>query len=194
MNYPDFFDKTEHITLKDDLGAFLGTTDDGIIDISYLEITKMAGHSCATVSGAYLMALKGLKALYGDDIPVRGEIKVELRETLADGNTGVVGCVLSNITGATSDFGFGGIQGKFNRRGLLFYGADIELNVRFTRLDTGKNIEVGYYPQKVIQPRDILMSAIGPEATEESKKAFPKRWQKMVKTIFDNADSVIEIR
>ncbi len=194
MNYPDFFDKTEHITLKDDLGAFLGTTDDGIIDISYLEITKMAGHSCATVSGAYLMALKGLKALYGDDIPVRGEIKVELRETLADGNTGVVGCVLSNITGATSDFGFGGIQGKFNRRGLLFYGADIELNVRFTRLDSDKSVEVGYSPQKVIQPRDILMSAIGPEATEESKKAFPKRWQEMVKIIFDNADSVIEIR
>ena len=193
MNYPEFFNEIEHIVLKDELGLFLGTTDDGIVDISYVEITKMAGHSCATVGGAYLMALKGLKALYGEDIPVRGEIKVEIRESLADGNTGVVGTVLSNITGATTDFGFGGLQGMFNRRGLLFYGADIKSNVKFTRLDTGKSVEVKYNPHKVVQPKDIIMSYFGPNATEESKKAFPKRWQEMVKTIFDNADKVIEV-
>ncbi len=193
MNYPEFFNEIEHIVLKDELGRFLGTTDDGIVDISYVEITKMAGHSCATVGGAYLMALKGLKALYGEDVPVRGEIKVEIRESLADGNTGVVGTVLSNITGATTDFGFGGLQGMFNRRGLLFYGADIKSNVKFTRLDTGKSVEVKYNPHKVVQPKDIIMSYFGPNATEESKKAFPKRWQEMVKTIFDNADKVIEV-
>jgi hypothetical protein len=33
----------------------------------------------------------------------------------------------------------------------------------------------------------------GPNATKESKKAFPKRWQEMVKTLFDEADSVIEV-
>jgi len=193
MNYPEFFDKTEHIILKDELNRFLGTTGDGIVDISYLEVTKMAGHSCATVGGAYLMALKGLKALFGNDIPVRGEIKVEIRESLTDGNTGVVGTVLSNITGATTDFGFGGLQGMFNRRGLLFYGADIDSNIRFTRLDTGKSVEVRYNPHKVVQPKEIIMSYFGPDATEESKKEFPKRWQEMVKTIFDNADKVVEV-
>ncbi|NOX48220.1 MAG: hypothetical protein GXO89_14710 [Chlorobi bacterium] len=193
MNYPGFFNDIEHIVLKDDLSAFLGTTDDGMVDISYLEITKMAGHSCATVAGAYLMALKGLKALYGTGIPKRGEIKVELRETLADGNTGVVGTVLSNITGATTDFGFGGLQGMFNRRGLLFYGAAIDSNVRFTRNDTGKSVEVKYNPQKVVAPKEIIMSMFGPNATEESKRTFPKRWQEMVKALFDEADSVIEV-
>jgi len=39
----------------------------------------------------------------------------------------------------------------------------------------------------------ILMSAIGENATEEDKKTFPIRFQEMVKTVFENADKVIEI-
>ena len=56
MEYPDFFNDVEHIILKDELSMFLGTNKDGIIDISFLEIVKMAGHSCAVVAGTYLMA------------------------------------------------------------------------------------------------------------------------------------------
>ena len=138
IKYPKFFDEIEHIVLKDELSAFLGATEGGIIDISYLEIVKMAGHSCGVVSGAYLTALKGLKALFGEELPKRGEIKVELKGTLED-NTGVTAQVLSNITGATIDTGFLGLSnGKFNRRNLLFFGADIAGDVRFSRLDTGK--------------------------------------------------------
>ena len=193
MKYPKFFDGIEHIVLKDKLGAFLGTSEEGIIEISYLDIVKMAGHSCGTVSGAYLMALKGLKELYGQDFPQRGEIKVELSGTLSD-NTGVTALVLSNITGATSDMGFMGIQGEYNRRGLMFYGVDIQSDVRFTRLDTNKSIDVTYVPMKVVNPKQILQSVIGTNATEENKKTFPKRWQEMVKTIFDNEDKVIELK
>ncbi len=193
MNYPAFYNEVEHIILKDELSKFLGSSEEGIIDISYLDIVKMAGHSCALVSGSYLMALKGLQELYGTELPERGRIKIELRESPEKGNTGVSAQVLSNITGATSDTGFTGIQGKYNRRGLLFYSADIQSNVRFTRLDTNKSVEVSYMPQKVVNPGDIMQSAFGPDATEESKKTFPKRWQEMVKTVFDNADLVIEI-
>ncbi|NPA35785.1 MAG: hypothetical protein GXO47_02940 [Chlorobi bacterium] len=193
MKYPDFFDKIEHIVLKDELSEFLGATEGGIIDISYLEIVKMAGHSCGVVSGAYLTAQKGLKALFGEELPKRGEIKVELKGTLED-NTGVTAQVLSNITGATTDTGFLGLpNGKFNRRNLMFFGADIQGDVRFTRLDTGKSVDVKYMPGKVVNPKETLMTAIGPEATEESRRTFPTRWQEMVKTIFDNADKVIEI-
>ena len=194
MEYPDFFNDVEHIVLQDDLSMFLGSSKEGVMDISYLDIVKMAGHSCALVSGSYLMALKGLKELYGTELPRRGEIKVEMRESLNDGNTGVSAQVFSNITGATADTGFAGINGKYNRRGLMFYGADIQSNVRFTRLDTNRSVEVSYMPKKVITPGDIMQTAIGPNATEESKKAFPKLWQEMVKTIFDNADTVIELK
>ena len=186
MKYPIFYDDVEHIVLQDELSKFLGTSEDGIIDISYLDIVKMAGHSCATVAGSYLMALKGLKGLYSTEHPARGKIKVELRESLSDGNTGVIAQVLSNITGATADTGFVGIDASFKRRGLLFYGADIESNVRFTRLDTNKSVEVS--------SGEIMQSAVGPDATEESKLSFPKRWQEMVHTIFENADSVIELK
>jgi hypothetical protein len=193
MQYPEFFDQIEHIILQDGLSATLGSTENGMIDISYLEIVKMAGHSCAVVSGAYLMTLVGLKELYGNEIPKRGEIKVELREQLGDGNTGVFGQVYSNITGATTNTGFGGLGGNFNRRNLMFYGKEMQGNVRFTRLDTGKSVEVSYNPGLVVTPGDIMQSAFGPEATDESRKLFPKRWQEMVKTIFDHADEVVKV-
>jgi len=194
MNYQPFFDTIEPVVLQDELARFLGVNDDGIIEISYLDIVKTAGHSCGTVAGAYLSALMGLKALFGEEIPKRGEIKVELKRAVTQENAGVVGCVLSNITGATTDYGFGGIPGgKFNRRGLLFYEADIDTDIRFTRLDTGASVGVNYHPHKVVNPMKILMSAIGENATEEDKASFPVRFQKMVETLFENRDTVIEI-
>ena len=101
MEYPKYYNDVEHIILKDELSSFLGSSNEGIIDISYLDIVKMAGHSCVLVSGTYLMTLKGLKKLYGAELPRRGEIRVELRESLQDGNTGAAAQVLSNITGPT---------------------------------------------------------------------------------------------
>ncbi len=194
MHYLPFFDDIEPIIVRDELAEFLGVNDDGIIDITYPDIVKSAGHSCATVAGAYLMALYGLKALYEGDIPQRGEIKVELKKAPREENTGVVGCVFSNITGATTDYGFGGIPtGKFNRRDLLIYEADIDTDVRFTRTDTGKSVGVNYRPGKIVNPMAILMSAIGENATEEDKKSFPKRFQEMVKTVFEHSDDVIEV-
>jgi hypothetical protein len=194
MKYLEFFDEIEPIVVKDELASFLGVNDDGLIDIRYPDIVKSAGHSCATVAGAYLMALYGLKALYKDEVPNRGYIKVELRKKPREDNTGVVGCVLSNITGATTDYGFGGIPtGKFNRRDLLFYGADIDCDVVFTRLDTNEKVGVNYHPKRVVNPMAILKSAIAPDAKEEDIKSFPKRFQEMVKTVFDNSDRVIEV-
>jgi len=194
MKYPDFFDQFDKITTYDELAEFLGAAENGIIDFSYPEIVKTAGHSCGTVAGAYLTALKGLKALYGDQLPERGKIKIEIKKDPTNDNAGVVGCVLSNITGATTNYGFGGIPGgKFYRRDLLFFNAPIDADVKFTRLDTGKSVGVNYRPGRVVNPMKILKSAIVPDATEEDKRTFPQRFQQMVKTLFENADTVIDI-
>jgi GTP cyclohydrolase I len=75
----------------------------------------------------------------------------------------------------------------------LFYNALIDTDIRFSRLDTKKEIGINYHPEKVVNPMQILMSAIGPDATPEDKKTFPKRFQEMVKTIFENGDAVIEV-
>lgn len=194
MNYPAFFDDVEPIILKDNLAKFVGVNNDGIIEITYLEIVKMAGHSCAVVSGAYLCAQKGLKALFGNELPKRGEIKVELRKAPTEDNTGVVGCVLSNITGATTDYGFGGLAGgKFNRRNLLVYNAPIDTDIRFTRMDTGGQVGINYRPGKLVKPAALFEGAFGPNATPEQQKAFPHRFQEMVRTILTNGETVIEI-
>ena len=194
MNYLPFFDEIEKIKLYDDLSQFLGVNSDGVIEISYLDIVKTAGHSCATVAGAYLVALKGLQALYPNELPKRGDIKVEISKSPTQENAGVVGSVLSNITGATIDFGFGGTpNGKFNRRDLLFFESDIPCDVRLTRLDTDKSVCIEYKPQTVVNPMAILMSAIKPDANPEDIATFPQRFQAMVKTVFDNSDKVINI-
>ena len=195
MKYPEYFDKINPLVLKDDLAEFLGTSDGGILEFNYVDLVKMAGHSCAVVAGAYLITQRALKELYGEEFPRRGQIKVELRKNPETDNTGVTGSVISNITGAAyGSLGFSGLQqGRFSRRNLLFYGVEMDADVRFTRLDTGDSKKLNYRPGKVVDPKPVIMMAIGPQATEESRTAFPKKWQEMVKTLFDHAGEVIEV-
>lgn len=193
-NYPSFFNHVESIVMYDELSQFLGAMEDGEITFSYLDIVKAAGHSCGTVAGAYLIAQHGLKTLFKDGLPQRGKIKVEFKKSPTDDNTGVMGCVLSNITGATTNYGFGGIPtGKYNRRELLFYSADIESDVRLTRLDTNKSVEITYTPSNLVNPMKILKSAIVPDATQEDIASFPQRFQEMVRKLLENGDKVISI-
>ena len=185
-DYPEFFDDVEEIVVKDPLSDVLGTFKDGVIKIKYLAIVKMAGHSCPTVAGAYLMAVKGLKALYPDTLPVRGEIKVEFKEDESEGVAGVIGSVMTNITGATEISGFKGLAGKHSRKDLMFFNSDINSSVRFTRLDTGKSVDVFYSHQKVPgNPlmNELMQKVLGGVATENEKQSFGKLWQERVKKI-----------
>jgi hypothetical protein len=194
MKYRSFFDEVEKVVLKDELCQFVGVNDDGIVEFSYLDLVKTAGHSCLVVSGAYLMALKGLKALFPDELPKRGEIKVEISKSPTDDNAGVVGSVLSNITGATTDYGFGGFpNGRFNRRNTLIYNAPIETFIKLTRLDTNEQVGINYNPSIVGSPREELKKAIAPGATQEDVKNFGEVFQSMVKSVFENSDKVIKI-
>jgi len=194
MKYRKMFDTFEKIIVKDELAKFLGVNDDGVIEFSYIDIVKSAGHSCGTVAGAYIIALEGLKALYKDELPKRGEIKVELKKAPREENAGVVGAVLSNITGASLDYGFGGIPtGKFNRRDTLFFEVKMQEDVRLTRLDTNESVSINFRPGKVVNPMAILMSAISPDAKQEDKDSFADRFQEMVHTLFNNIDTIIEI-
>lgn len=195
MYYRKIFDEFEQIKVHDELAKFLGVNDDGVFEFSYIDVVKNAGHSCPTVAGAYIMALEGLKKLYPNELPKRGKIKVELKNEARVKNSGVVGSVLAQITGASTDNGFGGIpSGKYNRRDTLIFGADIQADVRFTRLDTNKSILVSCYSEKVINPMVVLQSAISPDATQENKKSFPDRFQDLVHTLFNSIDEVVEIK
>ncbi len=71
-----------------------------ISNILFKDVVKLSGHSCPTVAGAYLMTIYSLKKLYENELPVRGEIKVELRDSKSSGITGVLANVASFLTGA----------------------------------------------------------------------------------------------
>jgi hypothetical protein len=197
MNYPKFFDDIEKIRLKDELSAFLGTFEDGVVEFSYLDVVKSAGHSCPTVAGAYLATREALKRLYKDELPKRGEIRVDLRESQTEGVIGVIAQVITNITGATSDFGFKGINGKFNRTNLLFFSQDIDSEIKFTRLDTNESVLVDYNP-KTIKPApkqmELFQKALQGVATSQELAEFGKLWQDRVERIFKSVDSVLTIR
>lgn len=120
MNYPSFFDEVPKIALYDPLAEFLGATQDGILQYSYFDAVRLAGHSCPTVASAYWSVYKALAFLYPHTMPVRGEIKVEFSQDSSSGVTGVIANVVSMLTGAMSDNGFKGIGGHFNRRERLF--------------------------------------------------------------------------
>ncbi len=186
MSYPKWFDDVEEIKLYDGLSEVLGTFEDGVVKIKYLPIVKMAGHSCPTVGGAYLMSLKALKTLYPDSLPVRGEIKVSFKEDITEGVAGVIASVISNITGATDNTGFKGLGGKFIRYGLMEFNSDIKASARFERIDSGKKVDV-FYDHKIVpaDPRmqELMPKVVGGKASSEEKKLFGELWQERVRKI-----------
>ena len=197
MNYPSFFNTIETIKLQDDLASFLGTFENGLVEFSYLDIVKSAGHSCPTVAGAYIMALEGLKALYKDEVPKRGEIFVSFSEDASKGVAGVIANVITQITGATTTSGFKGIGGNFVRHSLMEFDANISSNVQFQRLDSGAKVKVIYDPSSIqgdpLQ-QTLMQKIMHGLANDEDKKEFGKLWQKRVENIFQNIDKVITIK
>jgi len=191
MRYPEFFDKVQPIALQDPLSDFLGAFEKGEMEISYLECVKLAGHSCPTVAGAYLMALKGLEALYPDALPQRGMIHVSMREDEAEGVTGVICNVISFIVGANGKSGFKGIMGNFSRDNLVSYNVPMDGEVTLTRLDTDTSVTLSYDASMV--PGDPAMKQLMGKTLEgvasaEEKAQFGKLWQARVEKILLSTD------
>ena len=196
MNYPKFFENTPTIKLKDPLSDFLGTFEEGIVEFSYLDIVKSAGHSCPTVSGAYLCTVKALEALYQDDTPIRGNIHVRFKSDPFEGVAGVIANVVTQITGATEHSGFKGLNGKFARNNLMEFSADLSTQMEFKRLDTGKSVTVNYDPSSVggnPKMQELMGKLMQGIASKEEKKEFGELWQERVKAIFDKADDVVRV-
>jgi hypothetical protein len=186
MQYPLFFECVESIILKDPLANVLGAFKDGQIEYTYLDVVKSAGHSCPTVAGAYLMTWKALEALYPDSSPVRGEIDVAFKEGESEGVAGVIGNVIAQITGATDKSGFKGLNGKFSRHSLMHFSEDIFSSARFTRVDTGKSVDVFYDPSSVLPAatmQPLMQKVMSGVATEEEVTEFGKLWQERVEKI-----------
>lgn len=191
MRHPDFFTASPTISLRDPLAELLGAAEGGVIDYHYLDVVKLAGHSCPTVAGAFMVTRRALGHLYGDGPAVRGEIQVAFRDTADSGVTGVIANVVGMLTGAAGEGGFKGIAGRFSRRNLLSFNAPIDGEIRFTRLDNDAAVEVSYQAAKV--PPDPEMGELMGEAltgtpTPEEVQRFGELWQGRVRRLLEHAD------
>lgn len=193
---PEFFDRAPTLTVQDPLAAFLGAAQDGILTYRYADAVRLCGHSCPTVAGAYLMVIKGLKALYGEELPERGGIEAAMQGTRDEGTVGVTASVVQLLTGAAPETGFGGIgiQGRFARRNLLSFGAgEINGTLALRRRDTGKTVAVSL--NAALQPfapemRELMPKAVGGSASADELKQFGELWQERVRAfLIDQADN-----
>ncbi len=186
MHYPRFFDDVEPIELYDPLGDFLGAFEDGIVQITYLDAVKFAGHSCPTVAGAYLMSKLALERLYPDTHPHRGEMRVLIRGAKDVGVNGVIGNTIAYICGVSDEAGFKGIGGRFDRSKKLFFGADIEAEVAIERIDNGQRVHLSYDPSIIPGDpamKELMQKILANQAATQEKERFRALWQERVKKI-----------
>ena len=185
MNYPDFFSKAPTITLRDPLAAFLGVSKSGVMTYAYADAVKLAGHSCATVAGAYLMVRNGLSHLYGGEMPERGGVEVYMRDSRDRGTTGVIAAVATLLTGAAPETGFGGIGAhrRFTRRDLLHFDAPIDGLLALRRCDNGRGVvldlETAVVPAAT-EMQILLPRVMAEQADEDEQARFAALWQARV--------------
>ncbi|HFC8923724.1 TPA: FmdE family protein [Neisseria meningitidis] len=194
-HFPSFFNQAPTITVRDALAEFLGAAENGILTYRYADAVRLCGHSCPTVAGAYLMVIKGLKALYGAELPERGDIEAFMQGGRDEGTTGVTASVVQLLTGAAPETGFGGVgpAGRFARRHLLSFGAgEINGTLALRRRDTGKTVAVSL--NAALQPfapemRELMPKAVGGSASAEELERFGQLWQARVKAFLtESAD------
>lgn len=192
MQTPAFFDAVPAIVVVDPLAETLGAAEGGVIEYHYSDAVKLAGHSCPTVAGAWLMTRAALARLYPNGAPQRGGMRVEMRQAFDEGVAGVIAGVVGLITGAANEGGFKGLAGRFGRQGLLRFGVPMAGEIRFTRLDTGRSVEVAHRPQAVPRPAglaDLMRDALTPASDDATRQRFAQAWQGWVQTILlDHAD------
>ncbi len=185
----DFFKDVEPIRLSEPLAHLLGAQNpEGEFIFHFTDAILTAGHACPAVSGAYKLTAKALKALYKDELPVRGEIQVLIKGGPEDLAYGPQAQVISLITGAAGITGFKGLGGRFSRKNkLLFDPENPEFNTFiFQRQDTKAAVKITYNPQAITpDPRmnDLSPLVIKGTATEDEHELFVSLWQENVRKI-----------
>ncbi|MEO5654457.1 MAG: hypothetical protein ABIR00_00525 [Nitrosospira sp.] len=187
MNYPDFYEQAPVVRTRDPFAEMLGAAQDGVLEYHYADAVRLAGHSCPTVAGAFLMGRAALATLFPDEPAERGAIAIHMPAPESEGTTGVTAQVLTLLTGAASDNGFHGIQGRFRRKGLLSFAERREGEaISFKRLDTGAGVtvslDVSPVPSDPAQGARMAAILYG-NADDAQRVAFANAWQDRVRRL-----------
>ena len=187
MNFPDFYDQAPVVRTHDPFAAMLGAARDGVLEYHYVDAVRLAGHSCPTVAGAFLMGRAALAALYPDEPAERGAIAVHMPAPESEGTTGVVAQVLTLLTGAASDNGFHGIQGRSNAGGcsaspITAKAKPSPLSVATPVTSVAVSLDVSPVPGDPAQ--GARMAAILQDTADDSQRAaFANAWQDRVRRL-----------
>jgi hypothetical protein len=186
----DFFEKVEPITMVDPLSSVLGAVaDNEPIYYTYADCVKVAGHACASVSSAFQMTKLALKALYGDETPVRGGVTVRFGGDRTSGANGPIGQVIQFITGAAIETGFHGLAGRYSRADKFTYDEGLGeefpngIAATFTRNDTQKTVTVVADPSVIPLTQEeragaaYMPNVVSGRATGEEREKFYAFWQ-----------------
>jgi formylmethanofuran dehydrogenase subunit E len=192
--FRDFLLDTEPIRFKDPLAETLGVfkRENAVLEYTFLDVVKLAGHACPTTAAAYLCCQKALTELYLDEIPIRGEIVITVYGEPDEGVYGVISQIFMLLTGAASATGFRGLGHKFKRKDLLKFSPEkIDPGAqcfKFQRLDNKKTVTVKLYPDKIpfcaekAKRLQALMPKIMWEAAKKDERLeFQDLWMEKVR-------------
>ncbi len=199
MGFPDFFSHAPVVRVRDGLAELLGAADGGVLEYRYADAVRLAGHSCPTVAGAFLLGRAALARLYPDQLPERGGVSVHMPAPASDGTTGVVAQVLTLLTGAAADNGFHGLGGRHVRSGLLTHAAaPTGQGIVFGRPDSGASValslDLSAVPPDPAQ-RTLLGMVVQGNADATQRRAFGETWQARVRRLLlEHADDPRVIR
>jgi hypothetical protein len=187
LNFPDFYQLVPVIRTHDPFAAMLGASRDGVLEYHYADAVRLAGHSCPTVAGAFLIGRAALSALYPDGLAERGNIAVHVPAPEDEGTMGVMAQILTLLTGAASGNGFQGLRGRFRRKGLLTFAEQHEGEAFiFKRIDNNARVAVTLDVSRV--PADPaqgerMMAILQDCADDAQQTAFAEAWQERVRCL-----------
>lgn len=200
MSFPEYFSQIPPLVVHDPLAELLGAPADGLLHYRFADAVKLAGHACPTVAGAWLTTVGALRALYGDELPQRGDIAVAFAAAQDSGVTGVIASIATLLTGAAGDGGFAGLGGRHRRRGLLGFASEGVAELRFTRRDSGRRadcrLDLGLIPG---DPRsgELLGAILAGFGGPGERRQFAELWQARVRRILldgPQTPGLLEIR
>jgi len=206
-NWQVSYDDVDPIRIRDPVAEALCVLDPGdpfVVD--YADVVMVAGHSCPTAAGAYRLTQLALDALYpaadsaasdvGDtgELPVRGDIEVLAGGPRDDSTYGVMSRLVSTITGAAQEDGFGGLAGGHGARRDMLHFQDldrVEPTFQFRRTDTGATVEVTYHVSAVPSAGPAtshLPELVDGTATQADRDEFASAWHARVGTVLSDDD------
>lgn len=185
------------VRVRDPVAEALAVVEPGEpLVVTYEDVVTAAGHSCPTAAGAYRIAQLGLDALYPDpdELPVRSDVEVVAGGPRSDPSYGVSSRLVSYVTGAAGEDGFGGLAGGYGGRKNSLHFADFDtadVAFEFHRTDTDDAVRVTYHVGRIPDAGPAtahLQKIIEGSATDEEREAFATEWHGRVRTVLSDDD------